>query len=105
MLRPFGLTDKEKRVTLAFVCLLTAVGVPMILAGEEFADQHDFFDENGHVNQNGGKQVDPVDFSRFTGPVDEKNEQERGSSSRCRSASSCTSRGWSSSGLGTPLWR
>ena len=24
-----------------FACLLTAVGVPMILAGEEFADQHD----------------------------------------------------------------
>ncbi|MGH2351773.1 MAG: alpha-amylase family glycosyl hydrolase, partial [Chloroflexota bacterium] len=27
----------EKRVKLAFVCLLTAVGIPMILAGDEFA--------------------------------------------------------------------
>ena len=32
---------KEKQIKLAFVCLLTAVGIPMILAGEEFADQHD----------------------------------------------------------------
>ena len=56
----------EKRVKLAFVCLLTAVGVPMILAGEEFADQHDLFDQEGNVKQEGGKQVDPVNFSRLT---------------------------------------
>ena len=37
----------------------------MILAGEEFADQHDRFDSQGHVSQDGGKQVDPVDFSRL----------------------------------------
>jgi len=37
-----GVIDTERRIKLAFVCLLTAVGVPMIFAGEEFADQHDF---------------------------------------------------------------
>jgi len=36
----------------------------MILAGDEFADQHDLFDARGNVTQNGGKQVDPVNFSR-----------------------------------------
>jgi glycosidase len=65
MLRGFSDQDKEKRIKLAFACLLTAVGIPMILAGEEFADQHDFFDQDGHVTQNGGKQVDPVNFSRL----------------------------------------
>jgi pullulanase len=55
----------EKRVQLAFVCLLTAVGLPMILAGEEFADQHDRFDAGGHVDQAGGKQVDPVNYTRL----------------------------------------
>ncbi len=54
----------ERRVKLAFACLLTAVGIPMILAGEEFADQHDRFASQGKVSQDGGKQVDPVDFSR-----------------------------------------
>jgi pullulanase len=62
--RSAGVEDIERRVKLAFVCLLTAVGIPMILAGEEFADQHDRFDSEGHVTQGGGKQVDPVDFSR-----------------------------------------
>jgi 1,4-alpha-glucan branching enzyme len=62
--RSSGVTDIERRVKLAFACLLTAVGIPMILAGEEFADQHDRFDGHGHVSQDGGKQVDPVDFSR-----------------------------------------
>jgi pullulanase len=66
MLRSFA--DKEKRIKLAFVCLLTAIGIPMILAGEEFADQHDLFDENGNVSQNGGKQIDPVNFSRLQDP-------------------------------------
>ncbi len=60
-----GVADKEKRTKLAFVCLLTAVGIPMILAGDEFADQHDQFDAKGHVSQNGRKQVDPVNFSRL----------------------------------------
>jgi glycosidase len=58
--------EKEKRIKLAYVCLLTSVGIPMILAGEEFADQHDFFDKDGKVTQEGGKQIDPVHFSRLT---------------------------------------
>jgi len=40
----------------------------MILAGEEFADQHDLFDQDGNVDQQGGKQVDPVNFSRLSDP-------------------------------------
>jgi len=67
MLRNLPPDQIEKRIKLAFVCLMTAVGIPMLLAGEEFADQHDFFDATGNVSQNGGKQVDPVDFSRLTG--------------------------------------
>jgi len=64
-----GVDDVERRVKLAFVCLLTAVGVPMILAGEEFADQHYRFDADGHVTQGGGKQVDPVNYSRLQDPM------------------------------------
>ncbi len=60
-----GVVDIEKRTKLAFACLLTAVGIPQILAGDEFADQHDLFDANGKVTQDGGKQVDPVDYSRL----------------------------------------
>ncbi len=62
-----GLKDEdiERRVKLAFVCLLTAVGIPMILAGEEFADEHDRFDRQGNATQAGGKQVDPVNFTRL----------------------------------------
>ncbi|HTP30053.1 MAG TPA: hypothetical protein VMK12_30895, partial [Anaeromyxobacteraceae bacterium] len=55
----------ERRIKLAFVCLLTAVGIPMFLAGEEFADRHDLFDEDGNVSQGGGKQIDPVNYSRL----------------------------------------
>src|SRR5439155_9723687 len=36
-----GVIDTKPRIEMAFACLLTAVGIPMILAGEEFADQHD----------------------------------------------------------------
>ncbi|MEJ1962424.1 MAG: alpha amylase [Gammaproteobacteria bacterium] len=54
-----GVTDAEKRTKLAFACLLTAVGVPMILAGEEFADQHDAFDRHGNVTQSS------VNFARL----------------------------------------
>jgi pullulanase len=66
MLRFLPREQIEKRIKLAFACLLTSVGIPMMLAGEEFADQHDFFGAGGVVNQNGGKQVDPVNFSRLT---------------------------------------
>jgi 1,4-alpha-glucan branching enzyme len=60
-----GVADIERRVKLAFACLLTAVGIPMILAGDEFADEHDLFDRRGAVTQGGGKQVDPVNYSRL----------------------------------------
>ena len=60
-----GVADGERRIKLAFACLLTAVGIPQILAGDEFADQHDLFDQNGQVDQAGGKQVDPVNYSRL----------------------------------------
>jgi 1,4-alpha-glucan branching enzyme len=57
-----------RRVKLGFVCQMTAVGIPMILAGEEFGDQHDLFDSHGNVTHQGGKQVDPVNYSRFDDP-------------------------------------
>ncbi len=57
-----GIHDTEKRIKLAFVCLMTAVGIPMILAGDEFADQHDLdiSDEHGP-----NKQIDPVKYERM----------------------------------------
>lgn len=58
-----------RRIKLGFVCLLTAVGIPMLLAGEEFADQHERFGRDGQVNQNGGKQVDPVHYARAGEPA------------------------------------
>lgn len=65
-----------RRVKLAFALLLTAVGIPMILAGDEFADQHDQFAETGHgdskrseISQSGGKQTDPVNFARLQEPA------------------------------------
>jgi pullulanase len=57
-----GVCETERRIRLAFVCLMTAVGVPMIFAGEEFADQHDF--PVVHPQ----KQVDPVNFDRLQEP-------------------------------------
>ncbi len=54
-----GIAFKEKYVKLAFACLLTAVGVPMILAGEEFADEHDLKVVHPF------KQTDPVNFNRL----------------------------------------
>jgi pullulanase len=63
-----GDEQMAKRAKLAFVCLLTAVGIPMIFAGEEFLDEHDLFDCNGNVSNKGGKQVDPVNFGRMADP-------------------------------------
>jgi pullulanase len=57
-----GIAFKEERVKLAFVCLLTAVGIPMILAGEEFADEHD------RTLTHPDKQQDPLNFSRMKDP-------------------------------------
>ncbi|MBW4679504.1 MAG: alpha amylase [Microcoleus vaginatus WJT46-NPBG5] len=56
-----GIHDTESRIKLAFTCLLTAVGVPMIFAGDEFADEQDLDISNEHGNH---KQVDPVNYSR-----------------------------------------
>jgi 1,4-alpha-glucan branching enzyme len=56
-----------RRVKLGFACLLTAVGIPMILAGDEFADEHDLFNIRGNISNQSGKQVDPVNFSRLEG--------------------------------------
>jgi len=53
-----GISDTEPRIKLAFVCLLTAVGIPMIFAGEEFADEHDLAVKHPF------KQVDPVNYDR-----------------------------------------
>lgn len=51
-----------RRIQLAFVCLLTAVGVPMFLAGEEFADEHD------KATVFPQKQTDPVNYDRLQDP-------------------------------------
>lgn len=61
-----GVEDTKARIKLAFCCLLTAVGIPIILAGEEFADQQDL-DISG---PDGGshKQIDPVNFERLNDP-------------------------------------
>ena len=57
-----GLVFTEERIKLAFACLLTAVGVPMIFAGDEFADQHDLKVDDAH------KQTDPVNYDRVEEP-------------------------------------
>jgi pullulanase len=63
----FAEGEIERRVKLAFACLMTAVGIPMVLAGDEFGDENDIFDIRGAVSNNAGKQTDPVDFSRLEG--------------------------------------
>jgi len=50
--------DIARRAKLAFAMLLTSVGIPMIFAGEEFADQ---MDQSVDMRK---KQTDPVNFSR-----------------------------------------
>ncbi|MEU4689973.1 alpha-amylase family glycosyl hydrolase [Actinoplanes sp. NPDC023714] len=57
-----GVWQTEQRIKLAFVCLLTAVGIPMILAGEEFADDHDL------PIRHPEKQTDPVNYDRLADP-------------------------------------
>jgi pullulanase len=67
-LRFAGLGEERKRLKLAFACLLTAVGIPMILAGDEFADEHDIDIFNGHRDGRSpdtNKQLDPVNFDRL----------------------------------------
>jgi 1,4-alpha-glucan branching enzyme len=48
-----------ERVRSAFALLLTSVGIPMILAGDEFGDVHDLDHTNWRL-----KMSDPVDWSR-----------------------------------------
>lgn len=63
-LRNNGVAEAEDRVKLAFVCLLTAVGIPMILAGDEFAEEQDLdITETARSVMN--KEVDPVRFDRL----------------------------------------
>lgn len=57
-----GISETEQRIKLAFACLITSVGVPMIFAGEEFADQHDVPAEGPE------KQLDAVNFERRDEP-------------------------------------
>jgi 1,4-alpha-glucan branching enzyme len=57
-----GIHQTEERIKLAFACLLTAVGIPMIFAGDEFADEHDL----GIGNPD--KQRDAVNFERLEQP-------------------------------------
>jgi glycosidase len=59
-----GVADTEERIKLAFVCLLTAVGIPMILAGDEFGDSQDL-DINLSPDRDRHKQIDPVNYSRM----------------------------------------
>lgn len=58
--------EKEQRAKLAFTCLLTAIGIPMIFAGEEFCDQMDRLDLD--MNSGQEKQIDPVNFERKHDP-------------------------------------
>jgi len=57
-----GVYEKERRAKLAFACLLTSVGIPMIFAGDEFCDQQD------RKAVHPSKQIDPVDYSRVRDP-------------------------------------
>lgn len=57
-----GIFAKEERIKLAFACLLTAVGIPMIFAGDEFADEHDL--SVSHPP----KQRDAVNYGRLEHP-------------------------------------
>lgn len=52
-----------ERVRSAFMLLFTAVGIPMLLAGEEFADCHDLEHSNWRF-----KMSDPVDWQRMQRP-------------------------------------
>jgi hypothetical protein len=52
------------RVRSAFVLLMTSVGMPMFVAGEEFADVHDLFPGDYRL-----KMSDPPNFSRALQPA------------------------------------
>ena len=52
-----GVTSAQERIQLGFACLLTAVGIPMILAGDEFAQPQ----EHAQLTD-ANKQQDAVNF-------------------------------------------
>jgi len=56
----FGVALKDKPIKLAFVCLLTAVGIPMIFAGDEFADPMDVLP--GSPGFDSSKQTDAINY-------------------------------------------
>ena len=63
--RGFNDNDIGRRIKLGFACLLTAVGIPMIFAGDEFGDSQDLpLTDRGDRN----KQIDPVNFARLAEP-------------------------------------
>ena len=60
-----GITDTseiQRRAKLAHACLLTAVGIPMMFAGEEFCDVQD------EILDSDKKQSDPVEWARKADP-------------------------------------
>ena len=64
-----GDEQRARRVRLAFVCLMTSVGIPMIFAGDEFADQHDIPIWNlSEEERRDRKQTDPVSYDRRDQP-------------------------------------
>jgi len=58
-----GIFEDEafKRIRLAFTILLTAVGIPMIFAGDDFGDIQDI------IPMHTEKQIDPVNWDRIKG--------------------------------------
>jgi 1,4-alpha-glucan branching enzyme len=56
-----GIADMERRLKLAFVCLLTAVGIPMIFAGDEFGSPSPAVSAGSNLDD--GKQAAPLDFT------------------------------------------
>jgi pullulanase len=60
----FGVVLKDKPIRLAFVCLLTAVGIPMIFGGDEFADPMDVLPTD--PNFTNLKQSDPINYDLVT---------------------------------------
>jgi glycosidase len=61
-----GVTDCERRLKLAFACLLTAVGVPMIFAGDEFGNPQSVRLDGDGVDDR--KQSDPIDYTLLEEP-------------------------------------
>jgi 1,4-alpha-glucan branching enzyme len=56
-----GVANPEARIKLGFACLLTSVGIAMILAGEEFGDDTE--------ETKSGRRIAAVDFAKLTDPT------------------------------------